>query len=67
MAQVQEIQRKFVYGKNKLVDIQGLSVAEIQDHYTRTYPELLNAKVIEKPIIKGVRTYEFQLANGSKG
>jgi len=67
MATVNEVQREFKYGDNVLKDIEGLTPSEIQDHYSRQYPELLNAKLLGGDIVDGKRVFEFKISNGSKG
>ena len=62
-----EVKRKLMYDGSELTDIPGLNISELQDHYSREHPEILNSKIIEGDIIKGVRTYEFKVINGVKG
>lgn len=64
----QQMTRSFAYSGMDLPDIgAGLSVDEVRETYSATYPELLTATV-EGPEIQGNRlVYTFKRSAGAKG
>lgn len=66
--QVEEAVREFHYNGTCLGDPgKGMSVQQVRDLYSATFPELTSA-VVEGPTRKGNRLiYEFRRAAGTKG
>jgi PRTRC genetic system protein C len=66
--QVEEAVREFHYNGPCLGDPgKGMSVNQVRDLYSATFPELTSA-VVEGPTRKGNRLiYEFRRAAGTKG
>jgi PRTRC genetic system protein C len=66
--QVEEAVREFHYNGTYLGDPgKGMSVNQVRDLYSATFPELTSA-VVEGPTRKGNRLiYEFRRAAGTKG
>ncbi|CAM5542278.1 PRTRC system protein C [Aromatoleum aromaticum] len=66
--QVEEAVREFHYNGTSLGDPgKGMSVQQVRDLYSATFPELTSA-VVEGPTRKGNRLiYEFRRAAGTKG
>ena len=66
--QVEEAVREFHYNGTSLGDPgKGMSVQQVRDLYSATFPEL-GGGVVEGPTRKGNRLiYEFRRAAGTKG
>ena len=69
---IKSIPRVFILQTNnqtlELEDINpDLSVDDIKDLYCNSYPELINATILNKGYQNDVLTYEFQTIAGTKG
>ena len=45
MATITEVRRTFMFNQQELTDIENLTPAQIKEHYSAFYPELVNAEV----------------------
>jgi PRTRC genetic system protein C len=64
----QELQRVFNYKKEKLQDPNpALSPVEVLDHYSDTYPELVNATMTGPDIKDDKASFEFVVKFKEKG
>lgn len=45
----------------------SFSEQEVRELYANSYPELLNANIVEKGIVDGALVYEFSSIAGTKG
>lgn len=62
------LQRKFAFEEHGLPDPnRELSVMEVRDFYSNTYPELNNASIIGPEIKDGAQVFSFKTNLGSKG
>lgn len=72
MSDIQVLQRKFMFvnGDNQiqLDDINPmLPIETVKEMHSHSYPELLNASVVEKGVEDNYLVYEFQTIAGTKG
>lgn len=69
MATITAIQRKFTFNSLELEDLgQGFTPDEVLEHYSGLYPELTNAKVINKGLDDlGNINFLFDPLVGTKG
>lgn len=69
MAVITAIQRKFTFNNIELDDLgEGFTPDETLEHYSGVYPELTNAKVINKGLDgKGNMNFLFDPLVGTKG
>jgi PRTRC genetic system protein C len=66
--EVIKLDRVFRYDKKDLSDIvPTMSPEEILEHYSNTYPELINAKANYVGVENDKMVYEFKTNIGSKG
>lgn len=68
MLQTTQIKRKFKFDNQIIEDINPkLSAEDIKDHLSGTYPQLTNAKIINKGIQEDMtHLFEFQTIVGTK-
>lgn len=71
MNDTQLLQRQFIFQKNDEQIIledpnDNLPANTVKSIYANQYPELLNAKLIDKGIVDNKITYEFQTIAGTK-
>jgi PRTRC genetic system protein C len=65
--QVKATPRVFLYGSIKLPDMPGMSIDQVREHHTLTYPELATATVTGPESTQAGMQYTFSRACGSKG
>lgn len=67
------IERKYIYqnGNNNSIELDDLdnrmSHEQIMEHYSNLYPELTNANIMDKGIVKGFHEIHFKTLAGTKG
>lgn len=68
MATITEVRRTFMFNQQELTDIENLTPAQIKEHYSAFYPELVNAEVKNLGMNNDSNiVYEFSLKAGTKG
>jgi PRTRC genetic system protein C len=67
--EVEELERVFVYGDNKLEDpARSMSLEQVKEFYAGQYPELNNSNVSAPEVKDGKLHYSFSKKNyGTKG
>ena len=64
---VTELKRSFKYKDITLNDIPNMSLEEIKDFYSNTYPELINANISAPDVVGEEIVYTFSSKVGVKG
>ena len=65
--EVEDLGRGFKFNGTDLADIPGMSLEQVKDFYSNSYPELNNANIGSPNVVDGVMVYEFATKVGTKG
>ena len=66
--ETKNMERKFQYGSVQLPDPGiHLSITEVKDLYSASFPELANAEISDPEIVGETMTYTFTRSVGTKG